>query len=371
MTTFTPSRPNLALQTNPAHELNLITDPLPDLAPGHCLVHIRATGVCGSDVHFWKHGHIGPTMVVRAPNGLGHESAGVVVAVGEGVERWKVGDRVAVEPGVPCSKPECQACRTGMYNACPDVKFHSTPPYHGTLRRYHAHPAAWLHPLPDSLSFEDGALLEPLSVVLAAFARLPPMIGQPVLIAGAGPIGLISLLCAEAAGAWPLVVTDMDAGRLEWCKKLVSGVHTVQVQKTWTPEETAEHIVSANGGLRPVITLECTGAEPSIASAIYASAHAAKIHIIGVGPSTQRIPFMHLSTNEIDLQYQYRYRETWPRAIRVMESGRLEKIRNLVTHRFGLEEAKEAMELSADYSRGGIKVQIVDEEEPGTAAKAD
>ncbi|KAI5368180.1 Putative alcohol dehydrogenase, zinc-type, GroES-like superfamily [Septoria linicola] len=139
-------------------------------------------------------------MVVCGENGLGHESAGSVIAVGSNVTNFKPGDRVALECGIPCSKPSRDFCRTSQYNACPQVVFFSTPPYHGTLRRYHVHPAAWLHRLPDNLSFEEGSLLEPLSVALAGIDRSNLRLGDPLLICGAGPIGLVSLLAAHAAG---------------------------------------------------------------------------------------------------------------------------------------------------------------------------
>lgn len=154
---------NIAIYTNPSHELYLRQSDIPTPGPGQCLVHVRATGICGSDVHFWKKGHIGD-MVVKGENGLGHESAGVVIDVGPGVTRFKPGDRVALECGIPCMKATCFSCRTGQYNACPDVVFFSTPPYHGTLARYHVHPEDWLHKIPDEMSYEEGSLLEPLSV---------------------------------------------------------------------------------------------------------------------------------------------------------------------------------------------------------------
>lgn len=153
-----------------------------------------------SDVHFWKHGHIGPTMIVVDENGAGHESAGEIIEVGEGVSHLKVGDRVAIEAGVPCGQADCDACRTGRYNACkcsarspdlsglsdegigPRVVFFSTPPYHGTLTRFHAHPASWLHKLPDNVSFEEGALCEPLAVALAGVERAGIRLGDPVVI---------------------------------------------------------------------------------------------------------------------------------------------------------------------------------------------
>lgn len=220
-------------------------------------------------------------MVVRGEHGLGHESAGIVVKLGPGVTEFKeglssnylganrIGDRVAIEPGIPCSKPTCYFCRTGRYNACPDVKFFSTPPYHGTLTRYHAHPAAWLHPLPDNISFEEGALLEPLSVALAAVTRAKLSLGLSTLICGAGPIGLITLLCAAAAGCEPLIITDLDQGRLNWAKRLVPRVHAIKVSKDDIPKDTAEKIRAHGGNEGIGCALECTGVESSVSTAIY------------------------------------------------------------------------------------------------------
>lgn len=180
------------------------------------------------------------------------------------------GDRVALENGIPCSKPSCTACRTGRYNGCPDMIFFSSPPVHGTLRRYHAHPAAWLHKLPDSMSFEEGALLEPLSVALAGIERAGLRLGQDLVICGAGPIGLVTLLAAHAAGAAPLVITDIDDSRLEMAKRLVPRVRTVKVESGVGPEDVAEKIKKALGREAGLV-LECTGVESSIHSAIYVS----------------------------------------------------------------------------------------------------
>lgn len=180
------------------------------------------------------------------------------------------GDRVALENGIPCSKPTCTACRTGQYHGCPTMTFFSSPPVDGTLRRYHSHPAAWLHKLPDSTTFEEGAMLEPLSVALAGIERAGLRLGDPLVICGAGPIGLVSLLAAHAAGAAPIVITDLDASRLEMAKRLVPRVRTVQVERGVEPEVLAEEIKRALGREAGLV-LECTGVESSIHSAIYVS----------------------------------------------------------------------------------------------------
>ena len=251
--------------------------------------------------------------------------------------------------------------------------FRSTPPIPGLLRRYVAHPALWCHKLPPSLSFEDGALLEPLSVALAAVERANLRLGDAALICGAGPIGLATLLCARAAGAYPIVITDLDAGRLAFAESLVSSsssspssggparVRTLLVAPKETKEALAARIVDAMGGCgrtEPDVALECTGAETSIGAAIEAVRFGGTVFVVGVGKSEIAFPFMRMSTREVDVRFLYRYANTWPRAIRLVEAGVLGDVKRLVTHRFPIEEAVRAFETSADVKSGAIKVQI-------------
>ncbi|PYI07143.1 GroES-like protein [Aspergillus sclerotiicarbonarius CBS 121057] len=343
------------------------------LKPGEVTIEVRSTGICGSDVHFWHAGCIGP-MIVTGDHILGHESAGQVVAVASDVTSLKPGDRVAVEPNIICNA--CEPCLTGRYNGCEKVLFLSTPPVDGLLRRYVNHPAIWCHKIGD-MSYEDGALLEPLSVSLAGIERSGLRLGDPCLVTGAGPIGLITLLSARAAGASPIVITDIDDGRLEFAKSLVPDVRTYKVQIGLSAEQNAEGIInvfndgegSGPGALRPRIAMECTGVESSVASAIWSVKFGGKVFVIGVGKNEMTIPFMRLSTWEIDLQYQYRYCNTWPRAIRLVKNGVID-LKKLVTHRFALEDAIKAFETAANPRTGAIKVQIMSSEEDVKAASA-
>jgi len=352
-----PKDTNLACFYNPAHEIHLVQKPMPKAGKGQCVIKVRATGICGSDVHFWKHGRVGDKMVVRDENGAGHESAGEIIEVGEGVTEWKVGDRVAIEAGVPCAV--CEMCKKGRYNACPDVVFFSTPPYHGTLTRFHLHPAAWLHRLPDSMSYEEGALCEPLAVALAGLERAELKIGDPTLIAGAGPIGIIAALSARAAGAEPLVITDLSEGRLQFVKKLIPGIRTVLIERSASPKDTAEKIKSI-AGLPLRVCLECTGFESSIQTASYSVQFGGTVFIIGAGSDKVTFDFGHMSESEIDVKWQYRYANQYPKAIRLVSSG-LINLKPLVTHRFPMEKAPEAFHTAADIKSGSIKCQIVDE----------
>lgn len=352
---------NIGVYTNPKHDL-WVANATPTfdevqsgqgLKEGEVYVGVKSTGICGSDVHFWHAGAIGP-MIVEADHILGHESAGEILAVHPSVKNLKAGDRVAIEPNIPCF--ECEPCRTGRYNGCLNVEFLSTPPVPGLLRRYVKHPAAWCHKIGD-MSYENGSLLEPLSVALAGMDRAGVSLGDPALICGAGPIGLMTLLCCQAAGACPLVITDIDAGRLKFAHELVPRAITYQIQTGKSPEENANGIVEAFGGERPRLAMECTGVESSVSTAIWSVKFGGKVFVIGVGKNEMKIPFMRLSTEEIDLQFQYRYCNTWPKAIRLVQNGVI-KMDKLVTHRYNLSNAIEAFKTAADPKTGAIKVQI-------------
>ncbi|KNG87826.1 L-arabitol dehydrogenase [Aspergillus nomiae NRRL 13137] len=356
---------NIGVYTNTNHDL-WVAESKPtleevksgeSLKPGEVTVQIRSTGICGSDVHFWHAGCIGP-MIVTGDHILGHESAGEVIAVAPDVTHLKPGDRVAVEPNIPCHA--CEPCLTGRYNGCDKVLFLSTPPVDGLLRRYVNHPAVWCHKIGD-MSYEDGALLEPLSVSLAAIERSGLRLGDP----------------CPRRGATPIVITDIDEGRLAFAKSLVPDVITYKVQTNLSAEDNAQGIIdafndgqgSAPDALKPKLALECTGVESSVASAIWSVKFGGKVFVIGVGKNEMKIPFMRLSTQEIDLQYQYRYCNTWPRAIRLVRNGVI-SLKKLVTHRFLLEDALKAFETAADPKTGAIKVQIMSNEEDVKAASA-
>ncbi|PLW13205.1 hypothetical protein PCANC_15212 [Puccinia coronata f. sp. avenae] len=349
---------NIACCYNDKKQIHMVKKPMPKAHPGQVLLHIRATGICGSDVHFWKHSRVGEKMVVRDECGAGHESAGEVIGLGEGVTHLKIGDRVAVEAGVPCSKPTCEKCRTGCYNACPQMIFFSTPPFHGLLTRYHAHPACWVHKIPAHVSYEEGSLLEPLAVALAGIERANVRLGDPVLICGAGPIGLVTLLACHAAGACPIAITDLSEGRLDFAKRLLPSVSTIQIE-LGTPERDVAESVEKKMGCKPQIALECTGFETSIAVAAYSVNFGGKVFVIGVGKDKVNLPFSHMSENEVDLQFQFRYANQYPKAIRLVSSGLID-LKPLVTHRFQLHKAVDAFQTSSDITSGSIKVQIID-----------
>ncbi|KAK8033718.1 hypothetical protein PG991_003116 [Apiospora marii] len=328
------SHPNPSLQVTADHQIKMVEAPVGEPGPGHVLLHIKATGICGSDIHFWRTGRIG-SLVVEGDCILGHEAAGVVLKCGEGVTDLKVSDRVAVEPGVPCEK--CFLCREGRYNLCDDVQFAGVYPYHGTVQRYKVHPAKWLYKVPDNVSYAEAALLEPLSVVLHGVKTGGLSLGRPALICGAGPIGLLALAAARASGAHP------------------------SSSPTSSPAASPSRATTCREYAAPPTVLECTGVESSVVLATFAVRRGGVVCVIGVGKSVMNnLPFMHISLAEIDLRFINRYRDTWPAGLACLSGGILD-VKKLVSHVFPLERALEAMDVCSDLGNGSIKVQIVDE----------
>ncbi|KAK8010051.1 sorbitol dehydrogenase-like protein [Apiospora arundinis] len=362
------SHPNPALQVTADHQIKMVEAPVEQPGPGQVLLHIKATGICGSDIHFWKAGRIG-TLVIEGDCILGHEASGIVLKCGEAVTNLKVGDRVAVEPGVPCEK--CFLCQEGRYNLCDDVQFAGVYPYHGTLQRYKVHPAKWLYKIPDNVSYAEAALLEPLSVVLHGVKTGGLSLGRPALICGAGPIGLLALAAARASGAHPIVITDLEPKRLAFAKDYVPSCITYQVDRNLSSEENAVAVRKLFGEdeySAPQTVLECTGVESSVILATFAVRRGGVVCVIGVGKSVMNnLPFMHISLAEIDLRFINRYRDTWPAGLACLGGGILD-VKKLVSHTFPLEKAMEAMNICSDLSNGSIKVQIVDEVEASISA---
>ncbi|KAL2862391.1 putative alcohol dehydrogenase [Aspergillus lucknowensis] len=353
--------PNPSLQVTADHQIKLVEAPIHSPGKGEVLLQIKVTGVCGSDIHFWKAGRIGE-LVFKGDCIIGHEAAGVVLKCGEGVTQLQPGDRVAVEPGVPCE--HCFLCNDGRYNLCEDVQFAGVYPYAGTIQRYKVHPAKWLHKLPAKLSYLDGALLEPLSVVMRGIQIARIELGRGVVVCGAGPIGLIAAAAARASGAHPVVITDIDESRLRFAKEFVPAARTYRIKPTLDAQGTAQEIRTLFGDdeySAPDRVLECTGVESSVCTAAYTARRGGVVVVIGVGKATMNnLPFMHLSLAEIDLKFINRYRDTWPPAIACLSGGILD-LKPLVSHCFPLERANEALELCANRDRPSIKVTIVDE----------
>ncbi|KAF0043144.1 hypothetical protein F2P81_004481 [Scophthalmus maximus] len=313
------------------------------------LLRMHSVGICGSDVHYWQHGRIGD-FVVREPMVLGHEAAGQVVEVGSAVKHLKVGDRVAIEPGVPREMDEF--FKNGRYNLSPTIFFCATPPDHGNLCRYYKHNANFCYKLPDNVTFEEGALIEPLSVGIHACRRAGVALGSTVLICGAGPIGLVCLLVAKAMGASKVVITDLSPERLTMAKDLGADFQ-LTVKRADGAQQLAKTVEDMLGA-PPHITIECTGVESSIQTAIYATRSGGVVVLVGLGSEMATVPLIHAALKEVDIRGVLRYCNTWPMAINMLASGKV-NVKPLVTHRFPLEQAVEAF----DTTRQGVGIKVM------------
>jgi L-iditol 2-dehydrogenase len=195
---------------------------------------------------------------------------------------------------------------SGRYHLCPDVIFKSTPPYDGILAKYITHPARWLHKIPASISFEEGALLEPLSVAIAAVDRVRAKFGKSLLITGCGPVGLLILAVAKAAGVHPIGMTDVQDHRLEYAKKM-GATFTYKIVPGKSETETVKEIRNLFGGEGAECSLECTGIESSFRTAIMATREAGTCCLVGVGKNDQTIPVNNFAMREVDIRGLFRY----------------------------------------------------------------
>lgn len=210
--------------------------------------------------------------------------------------------------------------------------------------------------IPDNVSYEQGALLEPLSVAISGIERCGASFGRSLLITGAGPIGLIVLAVAKATGISPIVITDVQPSRLEYAKKMGAD-YTYQVDVKKPDYEAAKEIRDILNGEGAEYTLECTGIESSFRTAIMATRDAGTCCLVGVGKNDQSLPVNNFAMREVDIRGLFRYHHTYPRAVALMASGKLE-IDHLITHTFDFMDAIEAFNTAGDYSTGAIKVQI-------------
>ncbi|SHE58957.1 NAD(P)-dependent alcohol dehydrogenase [Desulforamulus putei] len=324
--------------------------PVPQLKPDQALVKVKAVGVCGSDVHYYEHGKIG-RYVVEKPMILGHEAGGEVVAVGEAVTNLKVGQRVAIEPGVTCGR--CKFCKEGRYNLCPDVEFLATPPYDGAFCEYLAMRADFLHPIPDHMSFEAASLVEPFSVGLHACKRAGVKPGDTVAVLGLGPVGLLTVVAARAFGATNIIAADLADIRLEMAREM--GATTMVNARE---QNVYDVIMQATGGVGVDVAIETAGSTATNLMAVQVARRGGKVALVGLPPNPE-VPFnvFTIADGELDIFGIFRYANTYPTAVELLASG-IAPVEKLVTHRFTLDQAKEALDKARTDKQGSIKVMV-------------
>lgn len=303
--------------------------PVPDA--DQVLVKVTAVGVCGSDVHFYHDGRLGD-FVVDAPLVLGHESAGVIVAVGADVDPARIGSRVSIEP----QRPDLTSRESleGNYNLDPHMEFYATPPIDGAFTEYVTIQSHFAFDVPDSISDEAAALIEPLSVGIAAIQKAQVTAGSRILIAGAGPIGIITAQVARAYGAIEIIVSDLSEVRRE--QALHYGATSVI-----DPRETDLSTLGVDA------FIECSGAAAAISSGMRAVRPAGTVVLVGMGPTEVPLSIPLIQNNELIVTGIFRYKNTWPLAIELLKAGKID-LDSLVTGRFGLDEVDAALNSTSD-----------------------
>lgn len=323
-------------------DLQVQTVPRPLPGSGEVAIDIRSVGICGSDAAYLHLGRIGD-WVVSGPFVLGHETAGTISTVGDGVDPARIGTRVAIEPGTPCRT--CEQCVKGRYHLCPDLAFLATPPYPGCLAERIVIPAEQAHLIPDEMSFDEAALVEPASVGLWAARRVGLTVGDRLLITGAGPVGILAGLMAKVMGAAEIAICDPSPDRRRIAESL--GLRAIDPSAAESNGLAADYDV----------LFECSGNADALRSGLQRMAPAGRVALIGMPhEESVQIPIASLIPREISLHPVNRYAHTWPTVIDLIAGGRIPTA-GLVTHHFPLAEAAQAF-ATQQSSRTAMKVMI-------------
>lgn len=322
-----------------------------NLGPHDVRIDIHTVGVCGSDVHYYTHGRIGP-FVVNDPMILGHEASGTISEVGSAVTNLNVGDRVCMEPGIP--DPNSRATREGIYNLDPAVVFWATPPVHGVLRPSVVHPAAFTFKLPDNVSFAEGAMVEPLAVGMHSATKAKIRPGDIAIVTGAGPIGLVTALSALAGGCAMVLVTDVKQPKLELAESLKPGaIVPVNVAEQDLKQVVLEH----TDGWGADVAFECSGNEKVAAGVLDVMCPGGCVVYVGMPQNPIPFDIVTGQIKELRIEHVFRYAHVYPRALKLMGSGQLD-VKPLITDKFSFGQSKEAFDFCVNMPDASVKAQI-------------
>ena len=321
------------------------------LGPRDVRIKIHTVGICGSDVHYYQHGSIGP-FIVREPMILGHEAAGTVTEIGKDVKLLKVGDRVCMEPGIP--DPNSKASRLGIYNLDPAVRFWATPPVHGCLRPSVVHPADFTFKLPDNVGFAEGAMVEPLAVGMHAATKAQVKPGDVAVVIGAGPIGMVTTLAALAAGCSRVYLADVQQPKLDLAGTLVPGaIVPVNVKN----QKLTDVLRAATDGWGADIVFEASGDARAAAGVFEPLCPGGRVVFIGMPGEPVPIDIVAAQVKEARIETIFRYAHVYPRALALMGSGKI-NVKPLITNRFPFNDSIKAFDFASHMPANGVKAQI-------------
>ncbi|MCG3180208.1 MAG: Sorbitol dehydrogenase [Phycisphaerae bacterium] len=327
-----------------------IDDPATPLAAGAALVRIRKAGVCGSDIHMFRHGRIGE-LLGRLPMTIGHEAMGVVQAVADDVDPGLVGRRVAIEPTLSCGR--CEFCLRGDPNLCTDYQFVGLPPHPGVMQQFLVHPARLLEPIPDAMTDAQAVMLEPLAIALWATDLGRVRAGSSAAVLGTGVLGGLTLMLLAHMGCRPIVCSDLLADRVALARELGA---TVAVDAT--REDAVEAVNRVTGGRGVDAVFECCGADQTNGQMVHAAAPGGRCVVIGINDD-DRLAFPHgiARRKGLDIRMVRRSRLTLHRSIELIVRDGL-PVERLVTHHLPLADVQRAFDMVAAHSDGVIKALV-------------
>ena len=320
-----------------------------ELGPDDVRIAVNTVGVCGSDVHYYTHGHIGP-FVVREPMVLGHEAAGEVIDVGARVRGLAPGDRVCMEPGIP--DPSSRAAKLGIYNVDPSVRFWATPPVHGCLAPEVVHPAAYTYRLPDHVTYAEGAMVEPFAIGMQAALRARIQPGDVAVVTGAGPIGMMVALAALAGGCARVVVSDLAQPKLDIIGAY-PGIETVNVGE-WS---LADYLDETTGGWGADVVFEASGAAAAILGLPGLVRPGGAVVLVGMPVDPVPVDIVGLQAREARIETVFRYANIYDRAINLIASGRID-LNPLISATFPFAESVAAFDRAVEARPTDVKLQI-------------
>ncbi len=333
-------------QLHAAEDIRLDEKPKPEPRAGEVLVEPKYTGICGSDVHYYKHGYCG-RFVPKRPFALGHEFAGMVCQVGNGVQGLKAGDEVAIDPSMPCGS--CEHCHSGHYNLCPSMKYFGSascdPHLDGSLAQYVAVPAANCHILPGGISLSRAALLEPLCVALHAVDQVELLAGASVLITGGGPIGQLILRVARAFDAGKIALSDVDSFAREFAGK--SGADTVV-----NPLE--EGAWDACEGYD--VVFEASGVPSALATGLEVAHRGGTLVLVGTLPEEVTLPANLIMSKQLKVFGSFRFAHVFEKALTMVAAGKID-LDGMVTDTYGFDAVPQAMQRALSKDKV-MKVEV-------------
>lgn len=339
-----------ALVLERQHELALRDIDLPqDPGPDDVKIKMHTVGVCGSDVHYYTHGKIGP-FVVNSPMVLGHEGAGTVVEVGANVTRLKVGDRVCIEPGVP--NLNSRLSKMGLYNLDPSLTFWATPPDHGCLTPYVVFPAAFTFKLPDNVSFAEGAMVEPLAVGMQAAVKAKITPGDVGVVMGAGPIGIMIALAALAGGCSQIVITDLVDEKLKIAAQY-DGIVPVNVKSG----KLIDTVKSMTEGWGADLVFDASGSKHAYPAMFEAVRPGGGIVLVGNPTEPVPVDFASVIAKELRIETVFRYANVFDRAINLI-AGKID-LKPLISGTFPFEESIAVFDRAVEARPTDVKLQIL------------